>query len=636
MSRRSGPPAGSSISNTRWSEGDEDKSSLGSAEERAACGGDSSCNPLGSAQSSRGATDADGVVGSVDAAGSSGCEHRDMCASLGGSLGGSLRGGLLVLQPSTLSDSGSHTAEDIARASEQSHVAPLPSAAPTLSAAARAYSQQVPAVGSGRDLRAAPDADALSGRTARGGGQRAVGPTLARPPVASDPSLTAALYTTPAAAGLSARSRSASSTSLAALSRQSPGRHGPSRSRSLLGVSLPFAREWARSVGLRPDATVSQVASLAREETVGGIVSVAAQRASARVYGGGAGVGMAVLFVSHAQDMSFVALLDSLEDHLVATGRDVHSHVWIAALCAPQAPPASAAAALGTVASIQAFIGHTIAVVDASETPAILTRAWCLFELLNASVALSAPGATRGTPQRARSVDAGRVVRAWDLRSPPAGPSRAQSVPSAILVDRAPPPAAARTFEDGTARGVAPRSCASGAMVARGETDMATVAQPVPRRAEARSARHSSQSQSSGLVPNDSLSRTSSFWGATDHAGTTLELCVIRDARQAFEHALRTDARALEARLCAAVDIRAAGAADPADRDAIFNLVATTFGAQLANPPGDLGTDGERGDAMMRDLAMMRFNASVRRVLRSALSMYRSRDGSLLVYQGGA
>lgn len=158
----------------------------------------------------------------------------------------------------------------------------------------------------------------------------------------------------------------------------------PLAPRLLLGVSIAFLRSWSAEVSIRKDETTADVSQRlvaplgATSEGRSSVFSFLARRTPA----GAPAVGRATLFVSHAQQCSFMRLLEALEAHVALHSLNPsQAFAWLDLFCLNQADIASE---LPHIGMILRAIGQVVLVIEPWSRPKCLTRVWVLFELVQA------------------------------------------------------------------------------------------------------------------------------------------------------------------------------------------------------------------------------------------------------------
>jgi hypothetical protein len=146
----------------------------------------------------------------------------------------------------------------------------------------------------------------------------------------------------------------------------------------LLGLTVPFVRQWALDHGMVPTDATYRASAIAREigRTSGGSSVAEVHARDVSPTAGMPVVAEANVFVSHAQSRPLFTTLDALESWMALHGLDpLTTYCWLDCLVLRQNELSSTwlYTAIGTVVS---HIGTVVLVVDLWPQPACLERAW--------------------------------------------------------------------------------------------------------------------------------------------------------------------------------------------------------------------------------------------------------------------
>jgi len=155
------------------------------------------------------------------------------------------------------------------------------------------------------------------------------------------------------------------------------------RGRLRLGVSIHVLHELISQLAIEDTHSTSDVSHMLRQHYLPSS-ALTEQLADISVQGQPA-TSDATLFVSHAQSCTFVKLLAAVEAHVSMHKLDVSkTYLWLDICCIRQD---SVGSDVQEIAPLIAEIGSLVVVLDPWHAPVSLTRCWCLFELLEASLA---------------------------------------------------------------------------------------------------------------------------------------------------------------------------------------------------------------------------------------------------------
>mmetsp|Transcript_9676 Transcript_9676/g.25040 ORF Transcript_9676/g.25040 Transcript_9676/m.25040 type:complete len:358 (-) Transcript_9676:58-1131(-) len=172
----------------------------------------------------------------------------------------------------------------------------------------------------------------------------------------------------------------------------------------LLGVSLPYMREFARRHGYDADTPSHLVRELVLELTAPTLRSMAECLVEDRTKGGLPAVGIATLFVSHAHACSYHRMVDAVEAHFELHELDLaRTFVWLDIFSVRQH---SVDTEIGLIGLVEQRIGRVVMVLDPWDKPVCLTRVWCLFELVHSLQPSVELDLTVPAAERARFVNA--------------------------------------------------------------------------------------------------------------------------------------------------------------------------------------------------------------------------------------